>query len=172
MNRRNFIKRVGLLGAGYALNKNLMFANSGVASTATSFSSFPRVRKPISERNFKSPAIEKAIATFKQKVKNEELGWLFGNCFPNTLDTTVFYSEKDGRPDTYVITGDIDAMWLRDSSAQVYPYLDFMSEDKNLQKLIIGVINKQTSFILRIRMPMPFMMMIRSIQGGTAIIRR
>ena len=126
MNRRNFIKRVGLLGAGYALNKNLMFANSGVASTAASFSSFPTVRKPISERNFKSPAIEKAIATFKQKVKNEELGWLFGNCFPNTLDTTVFYSEKDGRPDTYVITGDIDAMWLRDSSAQVYPYLDFI----------------------------------------------
>lgn len=137
------------MGAGYALNKNLMFANSGVASTATSFSSFPTVRKPISERNFKSPAIEKAIATFKQKVKNEELGWLFGNCFPNTLDTTVFYSEKDGRPDTYVITGDIDAMWLRDSSAQVYPYLDFMSEDKNLQRLIIGVINKQTSFILK-----------------------
>lgn len=126
-----------------------MFANSGVASTAASFSSFPTVRKPISERNFKSPAIEKAITTFKQKVKNEELGWLFGNCFPNTLDTTVFYSEKDGRPDTYVITGDIDAMWLRDSSAQVYPYLDFMSEDKNLQRLIIGVINKQTSFILK-----------------------
>lgn len=94
MNRRNFIKRVGLLGAGYALNKNLMLANSGVASTATSFSSFPTVRKPISERNFKSPAIEKAIATFKQKVKNEELGWLFGNCFPNTLDTTVFYQKR------------------------------------------------------------------------------
>lgn len=84
----------GDLGAGYALNKNLMFANSGVASTATSFSSFPTVRKPISERNFKSPAIEKAIATFKQKVKNEELGWLFGNCFPNTLDTTVFIQKR------------------------------------------------------------------------------
>lgn len=40
MNRRNFIKRVGLLGAGYALNKNLMLANSGVASTATSFRRF------------------------------------------------------------------------------------------------------------------------------------
>ena len=149
MNRRSFIKRVGLLGAGYALNESLLFANPGLASTATSFSSFPTIRKPESERNFMSVAIEKAIATFKQKVKNEELGWLFGNCFPNTLDTTVFYSEKDGRPDTYVITGDIDAMWLRDSSAQVYPYLDFMSEDKNLQKLIIGVINKQTSFILK-----------------------
>lgn len=71
-----------------------------------------------------------------------------------------------------MITGDIDAMWLRDSSAQVYPYLDFMSEDKNLQRLIIGVINKQTSFILKDPMPMPFMMMIRSIQDGTATIRR
>ena len=81
MNRRNFIKRVGLLGAGYALNKNLMFANSGVASTATSFSSFPTVRKPISERNFKSPAIEKAIATFKQKVKNENWAGCLGIVF-------------------------------------------------------------------------------------------
>ncbi len=81
------------MGAGYALNKNLMFANSGVASTATSFSSFPTVRKPISERNFKSPAIEKAITTFKQKVKNEELGWLFGNCFPIRW-TQPFFIQK------------------------------------------------------------------------------
>ena len=48
-----------------------------------------------------------------------------------------------------MITGDIDAMWLRDSSAQVYPYLDFMSEDKKLQNLIAGVINKQVTFILK-----------------------
>lgn len=64
-------------------------------------------------------------------MKNKELGWLFENCFPNTLDTTVFYSEKNGRPDTYVITGDIDAMWLRDSSAQVYPYLDLCLKIRN-----------------------------------------
>lgn len=76
----------------------------------------------------------------------------YGYLTPFTMTfglNVTFYSEKDGRPDTYVITGDIDAMWLRDSSAQVYPYLDFMSEDKNLQRLIIGVINKQTSFILK-----------------------
>ena len=54
---------------------------------------------------------------------------MFGNCFPNTLDTTVDFEVVDGRPDTYVITGDIDAMWLRDSSAQVWPYLPFMRED-------------------------------------------
>lgn len=149
MNRRNFIKKVGLLGAGYAINKNLIFANPVNGGIADSSVPFPIVRKELSERNFSSPAIEKAIATFKKEVKNKELGWLFENCFPNTLDTTVFYSEKNGRPDTYVITGDIDAMWLRDSSAQVYPYLDFMSEDKKLQNLIAGVINKQVTFILK-----------------------
>ena len=137
------------MGAGYAINRNLIFANPEKDMITDSFTSFPTVRRAPSERNFSSPAIEKAIVTFKKKVKNKELGWLFENCFPNTLDTTVFYSEKNGRPETYVITGDIDAMWLRDSSAQVYPYLDFMAEDKRLQNLIAGVINKQTAFILR-----------------------
>jgi meiotically up-regulated gene 157 (Mug157) protein len=74
---------------------------------------------------------------------------LFNNCLPNTLDTTVTYTTVNGRPDTYVITGDIDAMWLRDSSAQVFPYLQFVNEDKPLKQLLVGVINKQTHFILK-----------------------
>jgi len=53
-----------------------------------------------------------------------------------------------GRPDTYVITGDIDAMWLRDSSAQVYPYLSLMKEDPALQQLVAGVISRQTRCVL------------------------
>ncbi len=55
----------------------------------------------------------------------------------------------DGKPDTFVITGDIDAMWLRDSSAQVWPYLPLMKEDKNLQELVKGVINRQVKCILK-----------------------
>ncbi len=43
--------------------------------------------------------------------------------------------------------GDIDAMWLRDSSAQVWPYLPLMPEDPQLQQLIAGVINRQTRCI-------------------------
>ncbi len=74
---------------------------------------------------------------------------MFENCFPNTLDTTVDFEVVDGRPDTYVITGDIDAMWLRDSTAQVWPYLPLMKNDSNLQQLIAGVINRQTRCILK-----------------------
>jgi len=74
---------------------------------------------------------------------------MFENCFPNTLDTTVDFEMVDGRPDTYVITGDIDAMWLRDSSAQVWPYLALMHEDPQLQQLIAGVINRQSRCILK-----------------------
>jgi len=74
---------------------------------------------------------------------------MFSNCFPNTLDTTVEFEMVGGRPDTYVITGDIDAMWLRDSSAQVWPYLPLMGEDPNLQLLVAGVINRQTRCVLK-----------------------
>ncbi len=100
------------------------------------------------KRHFRSPAIESAIAQFKARVPDAELGYLFENCFPNTLDTTVDFGSKNGRPSTYVITGDIDAMWLRDSSAQVWPYLPFIKSDPRLGQLIAGVINKQTDFVL------------------------
>ena len=144
MREKDFIRRTGFLGAGSALGSGFAYARAEKAS-----SPFPSVRVSADKRRFKSESVEKAIATFKAKVKNEELKWLFENCFPNTLDTTVYYSEKDGRPDTYVITGDINAMWLRDSSAQVYPYLHFVNEDEPLRKLLAGVINRQTSLILK-----------------------
>lgn len=81
------------------------------------------MRPPKEKRHFVSKAVEATIEETKQKIKDEKLRWMFENCFPNTLDTTVRHGLKDGRPDTFVITGDIDAMWLRDSSAQVWPYL-------------------------------------------------
>lgn len=140
MKRRTFIKSAGALGASYVLANNFAFAMPPA---------FPVVRTEPSKRKFTSKAVEKAIAEFKKNVKNPELGWLFENCFPNTLDTTVFHSVKDGKPDTYVITGDIDAMWMRDSSAQVWPYMQFVKQDKALQQLIAGVINRQTSYVLK-----------------------
>ncbi|RYE16354.1 MAG: metal-independent alpha-mannosidase, partial [Sphingobacteriaceae bacterium] len=139
MRRSTFLHHTGLLTGSLLINTSLFAKNVAFESR----------RPPLAKRNFTSPAIEDAIAQFKSKVKDEELGWLFENCFPNTLDTTVFYTEKDGVPDTYVITGDIDAMWLRDSSAQVWPYLPFIKKDKKLGMLIAGIINRQMYFILQ-----------------------
>lgn len=142
MERRKFIKTSAIAGAG------LLFSQNVLAKTLDT-EEFPVVRVPKDKRNFTSEAIENAISTFRKKVSNKELAWLFENSFPNTLDTTVFYSEANGIPDTYVITGDIDAMWLRDSSAQVFPYVQFTKKDEKLHKLISGVIHKQTTFILK-----------------------
>ena len=107
------------------------------------------MRVPYDQRKFHSKAVDAAIAEFHGKVKNKELGWLFENCFPNTLDTTVDFETIGNTPDTYVITGDIDAMWLRDSTAQVWPCILFIKKDKELQQLITGVINRQTKCILK-----------------------
>lgn len=110
---------------------------------AMDFNGFESKRPPLAERNFTSEAVEATIQRVKKQIADPELAWLFENCFPNTLDTTVEFETINGKPDTYVITGDIDAMWLRDSTAQVWPYLPLIKEDKKLQTLIAGVINRQ-----------------------------
>lgn len=137
------MQNAGLAGAG------ILVSNSFTLAGSLAGGDFPTVRVAEAKRNFTSKAVEKAIDTFSKNVKNKELAWLFNNCFPNTLDTTVFYEKKNGKPDTYVITGDIDAMWLRDSSAQVWPYLSLIKEDKDIQHLIAGVINRQTEYVLK-----------------------
>jgi len=139
MKRRKFISQTALTITGPYFSKYI-----GGFST-----DFPLVRTAPSQRKFKSPAVEKTIENIKKNIGNKEIAWLFENCFPNTLDTTVDFEMIDGKPDTYVITGDIDAMWLRDSSAQVWPYLSLLKEDKNLQQLIAGVIHRQTKCILK-----------------------
>ncbi|MGO8931416.1 MAG: glycoside hydrolase family 125 protein [Limisphaerales bacterium] len=139
MNRRHFIRNTSFLAAGAMLGSVSGGAEAG----------FPVVRTPEAKRKFKSRAVERTIETIKTRIGSKELAWLFENCFPNTLDTTVDFEVVDGRPDTYVITGDIDAMWLRDSTAQVWPYLPLMKYDSNLQQLIAGVINRQTRCILK-----------------------
>ena len=101
-----------------------------------------------SKRLFRSKAVEGQILRIQQLLKNQKLAWMFANCFPNTLDTTVHYGEDEaGNPDTYVYTGDIPAMWLRDSGAQVWPYVQLCKEDPALQKMIAGVIRRQLKLI-------------------------
>ena len=97
-------------------------------------------RPPMSERHFVSQTVEKKIAETTAQLTNKKLAWMFANCFPNTLDTTVY---PNGEGDTFVYTGDIAAMWLRDSGAQVWTYMRFIAEDEELRKMIAGVILRQ-----------------------------
>ena len=101
--------------------------------------------RPSSEiRAFRSSAVEEKIREVLPKIPDAKFATLFANCFPNTLDTTVSYRElPDGDDDTFVYTGDIPAMWLRDSSAQVWPYLPLMKDDEPLRRMIRGVLRRQ-----------------------------
>ena len=102
-------------------------------------------QRPLPEdRLFTSKAVEDEIARVVGMLENPRLKWMFANCYPNTLDTTVHPVEsEDGLPDTFVYTGDIPAMWLRDSGAQVWPYVRYINEDTELRKMIAGVIRRQ-----------------------------
>lgn len=105
-------------------------------------------RPPADQRLFRSEAVERKIKEVKGMLKNRKLAWMFENCFPNTLDTTVHYKkDEQGGNDTFVITGDIHAMWLRDSSAQVWPYLPLAVDDPHLKDMIQGLIRRQLKCI-------------------------
>lgn len=86
--------------------------------------------------------MRKRVADFFGEGK-EELSEIFEKCFLNTLDTTCHF-EADGS--VFVLTGDIPAMWLRDSAAQVMQYL-FFADDEEVRALIKGVLKKQIYFI-------------------------
>jgi meiotically up-regulated gene 157 (Mug157) protein len=109
---------------------------------------FPSKRPQPSERKFQSAAVEAFILETSRQIGEPELAAIFANCFPNTLDTTVEVGEFEGKPDTAVITGDIPAMWLRDSSAQVWPYLSLAAKDPALRRLLEGVIRRQARCLL------------------------
>lgn len=69
---------------------------------------------------------------------------MFQKCFVSTADTTTKLLENG---ETYVFTGDIEAMWLRDSSAQVVHYLPFAKEFLQIRHMIAGLIQRQMRYI-------------------------
>jgi meiotically up-regulated gene 157 (Mug157) protein len=140
-NRRDFIKKSTIAIAGVSLANTNVFSLSMQDTMATK-------RPAAGQRKFVSTAVEDAINATKPKIKDQKLAWMFENCFPNTLDTTVEHGTKNGKPDTFVITGDIHAMWLRDSTAQVWPYLPLSAKDEKLRTLLAGVINRQAQCVL------------------------
>jgi meiotically up-regulated gene 157 (Mug157) protein len=149
--RRNFLKTGSLSLAGLLAGGKVYPAvtSSDVSNPFLSAADdFVSLRPAPGERKFRSKIVDETIAAYKKRIKDAKLAWMFENCYPNTLDTTCEYAVKNGRPDSFIITGDIHAMWLRDSSAQVYPYVVLAKKEKALQDMLAGVINRQTECIL------------------------
>lgn len=90
------------------------------------------------------PKIYQKILAFSERIEDGRLKEMFVQCSLNTLTTTVRASAED----VYLITGDINAMWLRDSSAQVMHYLELAPETEDVRRLVKGLIRRQCAYIV------------------------
>ena len=110
-------------------------------------------------RTFESPHVEKVIHQMTDRMVDRDLSRIFENAFPNTLDTTVKWhvgsntkqSKKYARwsgAQSFIVTGDINAEWLRDSTNQLAQYQSLAKKDKNIRSLILGAINTQAELVI------------------------
>ena len=115
-------------------------------------------------RTFESPLVEKVIDDMNEKIVDKDLARLFENAFPNTLDTTVRWhvdgtvkhksSRRSWDPaawkgaQSFIVTGDINAEWLRDSTNQLAQYQLLAKKDKDIHQLILGAINTQAEYVI------------------------
>ncbi|KAL9935713.1 hypothetical protein V8E36_005290, partial [Tilletia maclaganii] len=137
------------------------------ANISTPLDQLPDARPPIHKRRFVSRMVEAEVARLSQKIKDPALRQIFSNVYPNTLDTTIAWTnlqldEPDHAkafPRAMAITGDIEAMWLRDSFRQVDPYLDLLlhppsgfavgDEDwTKLYRLALGLVYMQAQYVI------------------------
>ncbi|WP_309120135.1 glycoside hydrolase family 125 protein [Paenibacillus sp.] len=90
-------------------------------------------------------AIRRTLAEAERRLAGRpKLQRLFRNCFPNTLETTTKRMD-DGT--TFVITGDIPAMWLRDSVEQFIHYVPLAKDDPELARLVAGLVRRHAMYI-------------------------
>lgn len=110
--------------------------------------------------------MEKVIEDMKEKMVDKDLARIFENAFPNTLDTTVKWhvdgTEKSSKghsswlggtgawdgAQSFIVTGDISAEWLRDSTNQLAQYQRLAKKDKTIENLLLGAINTQAEYVI------------------------
>ncbi|KAJ5709803.1 Meiotically protein [Penicillium malachiteum] len=118
-------------------------------------------------RTFSSASVEKVIEDVTSRLVDPDLAQLFRNTYPNTLDTTIRWhvngtstsasARRNNKRDTsdwsglqtFIVTGDINAEWLRDSTNQLMNYQLLAPNDTGLYNLILGAIRTQAEFVIR-----------------------
>ncbi|KAI0000267.1 glycoside hydrolase family 125 protein [Xylariaceae sp. FL0662B] len=103
-------------------------------------------------RTFNSTKVEEAIIRMKREINDPDLLRLFENTFPNTIDTAVkwhgFAANNSKEELAFLITGDINAMWIRDSANQIAPYKTVLSDKTDdIASIFRGVINLQARYL-------------------------
>lgn len=119
---------------------------------------YPYMRPAPKCRTFQSEAVEKLIDDLKSKIADPDLSRLVENCLPNTLDTTILWHKNRGGntprgdsrvfPQSFIVTGDIHAEWLRDAARQLSVYQPLIKHDPKLKNLILGAINTQAYYVV------------------------
>lgn len=107
--------------------------------------------------------MEEIIDEVTSRMEDKDLARIFENAFPNTLDTTVrwhvdgtkkhsalkhYHNGAWAGPQSFIVTGDINAEWLRDSTNQLAQYQTLAKKDKGIESLILGAINTQVEYVI------------------------
>lgn len=113
----------------------------------------PYQRPPPRCRTFNSSLVEAELERVKPLIADPDLARVFENTFPNSLDTAIKWrgaaANNSEEELAFVITGDIDAMWIRDSANQLQAYRSVLgSRDDELAALFRGVINLQARYLI------------------------
>lgn len=106
-------------------------------------------RPPEQCRTFLSPGIEAVIQNMTSLLKDPDLARLFENCFASCVDTVVQWKGNafTGEELCFIITGDIDAMWLRDSAQSLHPYQFLVAGNEDIASIFRGTINLHSRYI-------------------------
>ncbi|OJJ97194.1 hypothetical protein ASPACDRAFT_124038 [Aspergillus aculeatus ATCC 16872] len=149
----------------------LSYSSVGHAPYSGGALNLPFQRPSVECRTFSSPAVETVIEDVTSRMVDKDLAQLFRNAFPNTLDTTIRWHVNGTQTSTstdspkrkrannnapqwqglqsFIVTGDINAEWLRDSANQLSGYQALAKKDQALYNLILGAINTQVEYVIQ-----------------------